>query len=70
MQNPLVVGRDDAAPARRAVVVAADVGWPCSVNAAPHWPAALGARVHIDGHGYGTYVRFDANFLSGPWRKR
>jgi hypothetical protein len=31
---------------------------------APHWPAAVGARVHIEGHGLGTYVRFDFNLLS------
>jgi hypothetical protein len=28
---------------------------------APHLPAALGARVHVEGHGLGTYVRFDFN---------
>ena len=31
---------------------------------APHWPAAVGARVHVEGHGLGIYVRFDFNFLS------
>jgi hypothetical protein len=32
--------------------------------AAPHWPAAVGARVRIEGHGLGTYVWFDFNLLS------
>ena len=31
---------------------------------APHWPAALGARVRVEGHGLGTYVRFDFSWLS------
>lgn len=26
-------------------------------------PAAVGARVHVEGHGQGTYVRFDFNML-------
>ena len=30
----------------------------------PHLPAAVGARVHVEGHGLGTYVRFDYNVLS------
>ena len=58
------------------VAVAADVGAPRAstgagvdrlhgpsrhVMTAPHLPAALGARVHVEGHGLGTYVRFDFN---------
>ena len=31
---------------------------------APHWPAALGARVRVQGHGLGTYVRYDFRLLS------
>jgi hypothetical protein len=70
---------DAASPACADVVAAAaDVGAPTASGragadgarltarchkAAPHWPAALGARVHVDGHGAGTYVRFDPNFL-------
>eukprot|EP01051_Picozoa_sp_SAG22_P012293 SAG22_NODE_1263_length_4967_cov_5.836278_2_plen_427_part_00 len=30
----------------------------------PNLPAAVGARVHVEGHGQGTYVRFDFNVLS------
>ena len=31
---------------------------------APHWPAPVGARVHVEGHGEGNYVGFDFNLLS------
>jgi hypothetical protein len=31
---------------------------------APHWPAPVGARVHVEGHGEGSYVGFDFNLLS------
>ena len=39
-------------------------GHPMSAMTVPHLPAAVGARVHVEGHGLGTYVRFDYNVLS------
>ena len=60
------------------VVVAAELGVPkASTGAgvgqqglhrhpmtAPHWPAAMGARAHVEGHGLGTYVGFDFDVLA------
>ena len=31
---------------------------------APHWPAPVGARVHVEGHGEGNYAGFDFNLLT------
>jgi hypothetical protein len=53
----------DVLGAPRASVRAGGVHGPRQHQAAPHWPAALGARVHVDGYGQGTYVRFDPSFL-------